>query len=172
MQVFVISVMAALAVSCGGTTPTSPTLTPARSIAGTWKDFVPVTFTYATTQCGPLAATSTEPLSNITLTITATGDNTVLATMTFNVGASTAVPGCMFDTGRTDPNVAGGAYLMSGTVSSSSVVFTNGGSPAGSYNFTSSIMTGTFLDTLINSGTGAITAQGSTASNAISLTKQ
>jgi hypothetical protein len=155
--------------ACGGT------LSPARGLNGTWKDAAPVTFSFATTLCGTLFVDSSVPLSDITWVITdgISGAGSVAIEMTFTAGTPTLnQDSCPEGSGAEDPNLASPMELF-GTISSSNLMVVDGSnSPAGSFNFTSSIITGTFSDALIDQGSGQTTALESTAANALDLTRQ
>jgi hypothetical protein len=160
-----------LLTACGGSS-----LSPARSLNGTWKDLVPVTFNFATAICGSLFVSSSVPLSDITWVITTpgiAGDNSALIQMTFTAGAPTLnKASCPQGSDLTDPNLSSPMELF-GTISSSNLMIVDGSnSPAGNFNFTSSVITGTFSDALIDQGNGQITALESTANNALDLTLQ
>ncbi|HEY2746131.1 MAG TPA: hypothetical protein VGL86_15955, partial [Polyangia bacterium] len=101
------------------------------------------------------------------------GENSALIQMTFTAGTPTLnTAPCPEGSGETDPNLSSPMELF-GNISSSNLTIVDGGStPAGNFNFTSSIITGTFSDALTVQGTGQITALESTANNALDLTLQ
>jgi hypothetical protein len=101
------------------------------------------------------------------------GADSVLIQMTFTAGTPMLIQtSCPEGSGAEDPNLTSPMELF-GTISSSNLMVVDGSnSPAGSFNFTSSIITGTFSDALIEQGTGQTTALESTATNALDLTQE
>jgi hypothetical protein len=164
---------AMLLTACGGSS--SGSLSPARSLIGTWKDLVPVTFNFANAVCGTLFVSASVPLSDITWVVTSgiSGDNSLLIEMTFTAGSPTLnQDSCPQGSNLQDPNLTSPMELF-GTVSSSSLAVVDGSNtPAGTFNFTSSVITGTFSDALIDASNGQTTALESTASDALDLTLQ
>jgi hypothetical protein len=125
--------------------------------------------------CGPLFVSASVPLNDITWVVTPgiTGDNSLLIQMTFTAGAPTLnQDSCPEGSNLQDPNLSSPMELF-GTVSSSSLTGVDGSNtPAGTFNFTSAVITGTFSDALTDASNGQTTALESTASNGLDLTLQ
>ena len=155
----------------GGCAKSGPTalsrvpLSPARSLVGTWKTSSAVTVFFKTDFCDTLALVASEPWS-VTFIITAGSDqNHVNVLMDFTAGTptySTLDPSCAYFTPEVSP------IGFTGTISSSALTLYSGSEKVGNFNFTTDIMTGTLFYTW----SAVYTQEDSTATNALSLTRQ
>ncbi len=159
----------ALIMACGGAGGggNNLPLTPARSLAGTWKTSIPVRVTFQTDFCnfGILEDVLWQPWA-VTFVITpGAGDNDVRVEMSFQAGSFTPIAhSCSSSGAFAEPS----PISLTGTISSTNLVLRKGVDQVGNFNFTTSILTGTF-DYLYR---GAYDQREYTAPNALILLKQ
>jgi hypothetical protein len=158
----------AFTMACGGGDGSSNTpLTPARSLAGTWKTSIPVRVTFQTDFCtfGILEDVLWQTWA-VTLVVTpGAGDNNVLVDMSFQAGSFTPIAhSCSSSGAFAEPS----PISLTGTISSTNLVLRKGADQVGNFNFTTSILTGTFDYTYH----GAYDQREYTAPNTMILLKQ
>jgi hypothetical protein len=124
-----------------GPEQTSPPLTPARNLEGTWKTVFPVTF-YIKTDYETFGEMQDVGMENRTMTwiITGTNDeNTVSVEVRFAASNRQLVP----DSGYT-PDVS--PMFLTGTISGTRLTLKTGDRTIGEVSFTTDIITGTWSD--------------------------
>jgi hypothetical protein len=137
-----------LAWSCGGAGGDikAPVLTPARNLVGTWKTSIATPITFSTDSCSNAPNTMTPAGSEawtVIWVITAGADeNHVNIQMTFTKGPFTYVTPTACASPILVPEVS--PMFLSGVISSSQMKLYYGTVPAGVFNFTTDILTGTF----------------------------
>lgn len=165
-------IVLSLAWSCGGGAggSTTPVLTPARPLVGTWKAALPATVNFSTDSCSNALNTMTLAGSQpwtATFIITAGSDeNHVYIQMTFTRGTYTPVPATACSSPILVPEVS--PMFLTGVISSTRLTLYNGTTSAGVFNFTTDILTGTFDYTW----TGIYSQREYTASNGMTLLRQ
>lgn len=169
LALLAIVVMGLLVTGCGGEDGDSGAgnnLTPARKLVGTWKAPLPVKVNFETDFCdfGTLSLVLTQ-MWDITFVITeGIDENHVDVKMTFIPSNTTIVGGCS-GTGVV-PEVS--PMYLKGTISSSRMDVAYGSTPAGVFNFTTDILTGTFDFTW----SGVYDQREYTATNGLTLIRQ
>jgi hypothetical protein len=141
--------MLALAWSCGGagggSTPPA-VLTPARNLAGTWKTSIATPINFSTDSCGNAPSTmtlaGTEPWMVTWIITPGVDDNHVNIQMTFTKGVFTHVTATACSSPILVPEVS--PMYLTGAISSTRMNLYYGTVPAGVFNFTTDILTGTF----------------------------
>jgi hypothetical protein len=159
-------------ISCAGSgsgNSSAPNLTPARPLVGTWKAAFATTVNFSTDSCGnalnTMTLAGTQPWM-FTFVITPGADeNHVYVNMSFTTGTCAAAASAC-----TDPIIVPEVSPMffTGVISSTRLTLYKGTTQVGVFNFTTSILTGTFDYTW-----SAVYSQREyTATNGLTLLKQ
>jgi hypothetical protein len=158
--------------SCGGSSGSKSTivLSAARNLVGTWKAMAPTTVSFSTDSCvnAPTAMTlaGTQPWTPTFIITSGADDNHVYVQMSFVSGAYTQADANACSSPIIVPEVS--PMFLTGVISSTQLTLYNGSTPAGVFNFTTDILTGTFDYTW----TAVYSQREYTATNTMILTRQ
>jgi hypothetical protein len=133
----------AFTMACGGGSSSGGPLTPARNLAGTWKTSIPVRVTFQTDFCnfGTLEDVLWQTWAVTFVVTPGVGDNEVLVDMSFQAGPFTPIAhSCPTAGAFAEPS----PISLRGTISSTNLVLRQGATQVANFNFTTSILTGTF----------------------------